>query len=88
MEEILRRLLKLEKRVATLERQKISTGKGLNEEEWFAYLATVYQGIDLQREYAKCKAYFPNIEVSRKRFLNWLNRADKPIKGNGDRSWG
>ena len=44
-----------------------------------------YKDIDIKKELNKCIAWFENkgITVSRQRFLNWLNRADKPLmEGN------
>lgn len=42
-----------------------------------------YSGIDVEREHAKCVEYFSlkGITPSRKRFLNWLNRAERPLSG-------
>lgn len=56
----------------------------LSDEEWMQELKInpAYKGINIEIEHSKCIAWFDNkgITVSRQRFLNWLNRADKPLK--------
>jgi len=51
--------------------------------EWLETLKTkpAYQGIDIERELSKCLAWFEtkNVEVSRQRFLGWLNRAERRL---------
>ena len=53
--------------------------------DWLASLASdsTYAGIDVSREYGKmtawCKAH--RKEPTRRRFVNWLNRVDKPMTG-------
>jgi hypothetical protein len=53
--------------------------------DWLASLAAdpTYAGIDVTREYGKmtawCKAH--RKEPTRRRFVNWLNRVDKPMTG-------
>jgi hypothetical protein len=82
------RLKALEDRVSKLEARKRSS-KQLTEEEWFKELKAnpLYQGIDIDREYAKmtewCRAR--TFQPTRRRFINWLNKADKPLNGgNGN----
>ena len=56
------------------------------DELWIEDLKTspAYAGIDIETELAKCLAWFksmnPPLVVSRKRFLNWLNKADRPLR--------
>lgn len=58
---------------------------GLTDSEWIATLKTdsAYKGIDVGREHGKmvnwCKAH--NKAPTRRRFINWLNRADLPMSG-------
>jgi hypothetical protein len=56
----------------------------LSDSEWLITLRTnpAYQGIDIDRERGKCIAHFAlkNITPSRRRFLAWLNRAEKPMQ--------
>lgn len=45
----------------------------------------VYAGLDIGREQGKCQAWCEtNLKVfSRRRFINWLNRAERPLTTNG-----
>ncbi len=56
----------------------------LPDEEWIQTLKEnpAYKGIEIDVEHGKCLAWFQNkgIVVSRQRFLNWLNRAERPLK--------
>lgn len=81
----------LQQRVAKLEARKRARSP-LTEEEWFAELKTnpLYHGIDIDREYQKmiewCKPR--NFQPTRRRFVNWMNKSDKPLNissgsGNG-----
>lgn len=51
--------------------------------EWLASLATspAYAGMDVPREHAKASEWcrVRQQPLSRQRFINWLNRADKPL---------
>lgn len=51
--------------------------------EWLASLAAspAYAGLDVGREYAKASEWcrVRTQTLSRQRFINWLNRADKPL---------
>lgn len=53
------------------------------DEVWLRELAesTAYQGIDVPREYAKMEVWCKNTQKkpSRRRFINWLNRCEKPM---------
>lgn len=57
---------------------------GLTDSEWLAQLTndSTYKGIDVKREHGKmttwCKAN--NKAPTRRRFVNWLNRADRPME--------
>lgn len=52
--------------------------------EWLASLAAspAYAGIDVAREHAKASEWcrVRQQTLSRQRFINWLNRADKPLQ--------
>lgn len=57
-----------------------------SDEEWLASLSkdSTYEGIDVPREHGKMLNWC-NVNgktPSRRRFTNWLNRADRPMKGN------
>lgn len=59
--------------------------------EWLASLAAspAYAGIDVAREHAKASEWcrVRQQALSRQRFVNWLNRADKPLQPtNGNAS--
>jgi len=51
--------------------------------DWLPALiaSDAYRGIDVQREFAKCREWCSvrNKQVSRRRFLAWLNRVDAPL---------
>ncbi len=57
----------------------------LTEEAWINILKTnpAYHGIDIDRERGKCQAWCETTRAtfSRRRFVNWLNRAERPING-------
>lgn len=63
--------------------KKETRKRSLTDEEYFAILKTnpAYQGIDIDKERGKCEAWcLTNSKVfSRRRFVNWLNRAEKPM---------
>jgi hypothetical protein len=54
------------------------------DDEWLSALAAspAYQGIDVAREFAKCAAWCATNrkQPSRRRFINWLNRAERPMR--------
>jgi len=56
----------------------------LTDTEYFELLKSnpAYKGIDIDRERGKCEAWCltANKVFSRRRFINWLNRAEKPIE--------
>lgn len=56
-----------------------------SDEEWLTDLSKneAYQGIDVRREFQKMSVWcHANRRVpSRKRFVNWLNRVEKPMSG-------
>jgi hypothetical protein len=60
----------------------------LSDDEWMESLksATAYAGIDIAREHSKATVWCQTrgITLSRKRFVNWLNRADKPMSGTSN----
>jgi hypothetical protein len=55
------------------------------EAEWLAGLAadSAFAGIDVPREHAKAARWCMENgkQLTRRRFVNWLNRADKPMSG-------
>lgn len=56
--------------------------------EWLASLACdtdAYAGIDVPREHAKCARWCieHKKQLTRRRFVNWLNRCEKPMQGDG-----
>lgn len=59
--------------------------KPADDQAWIATLkaSPAYAGLDIDKELSKCLIYFSdrNRTVSRKRFLNWLNRAERPMNG-------
>lgn len=67
-----------------------ATGGGTQiDEQWLAELeaSPVYAGIDIRRELGKAQAWagVNRVGVTRRRFVNWLNRAldSRPITVNG-----
>lgn len=59
----------------------------VDDETWLHSLElnVAYAGIGIRQELGKCQAWCSvrNTEASRKRFVNWLNNAHKPIAVNG-----
>lgn len=60
--------------------------------EWLAGLAVdpAYVGIDVAREHAKAVRWCAEHrqKMSRRRFINWLNRCDRPLAAMGEqRTW-
>ena len=55
------------------------------DEQWLGQLSEspAYQGIDVRREYAKADAWCRTNrkQLSRRRFINWLNRIEQPMAG-------
>ena len=58
-------------------------GRNGTDEEWLSVLRTdkAYDGIDVIREHSKCSRWCEanSKKMSRRRFINWLNRCDKPM---------
>lgn len=68
---------------------KRGTGKPVPDAEWITSIKAdpTYAGIDVDRELGKCQAWCAanSQTCSRKRFINWINRA-RPIQTNGNGS--
>jgi uncharacterized protein YdaU (DUF1376 family) len=62
---------------------KKTVTSNVTDESWLESLATnpAFAGIDIKRELGKLTAWCSvnRKDVSRRRFINWLNRADKPL---------
>ena len=56
----------------------------ITDQQWLEELAsdTTYKGIDVKREYGKCSNWYKtrNQAITRRKFIGWLNRADKPMR--------
>lgn len=59
----------------------------LTDQQWIESLKSqkAYEGIDVDREVAKCKVWsdINKKQFSRRRVVNWLNRTEKPLNGVG-----
>lgn len=59
-----------------------------SDEDWMNSLRNkeAYQGVDLDRELGKCKTWCETNRklFSRRRFVNWINRAERPIQAHVD----
>jgi len=60
----------------------------LADEEWICTLEAdpTFSGIDVRREIGKCQAWAnlrPGIQVTRRRVIAWLSKAERPIGYNG-----
>jgi hypothetical protein len=57
------------------------------DQDWIAELEAneAYRGIDIKRELGKAQAWasVKGVGVTRQRFINWLNKVDKPVAFNG-----
>jgi len=62
-------------------------GSAPTDAEWLASLASdpAFAGLDVQREFAKMSAWCAvnRKQPSRRRFVNWLNRAERPMAPAG-----
>ena len=71
----------------TITKEKKERPPKLTDEEWFAYLSSnpAYEGINISVQKGKCEAWCitNRREFTRKTFINWLNRAEKPLNGSG-----
>lgn len=58
-----------------------------DDEAWLTELSLSpkYKGIDVWSELASCKSWNgqKGLSVGRRRFLSWLDKAEKPLDGNG-----
>jgi hypothetical protein len=65
---------------------KLKPFRSANDETWLSELSAnpAYKGIDIHDQLHRCTEWFrcKNIQVSRQRFLNWLNRTDRKITHN------
>ena len=68
-------------------KESSADGSAPNDEQWLASLAIdpAFAGIDVQREFAKMSAWCSvnRKQPSRRRFINWLNRAERPMAAPG-----
>lgn len=57
----------------------------LSDEDWLTQLSAnpAYDGLDVRREFSKMQAWCAanRKQATRRRLVNWLNRADKPLNG-------
>ncbi len=57
------------------------------DEDWIAELEAneAYRGIDIRRELGKAQAWasVKGVGVTRQRFINWLNKVERPVAVNG-----
>jgi hypothetical protein len=57
----------------------------LSDSDWLAEIGLdpAFAGIDILREHSKCARWCKENakQLSRRRFINWLNRCDKPLNG-------
>lgn len=72
------------------EPQPASKKKPLSDDEWIQSLSmdSAYTGLDVPREHAKMVRWCETNgkQPSRKRLVNWLNRAEIPMVGSGQRT--
>lgn len=58
-----------------------------NVEDWLTELEKdeTYKGINIRVEFGKCRTWcnVRGLTLSKRRFVNWINRAEKPISSNG-----
>jgi len=67
--------------------KRVAEVSATNDTEWLAELAKnpAYTSLDVQSELGKMQAWCEanGKQGSRRRFINWLNRAEKPLKASG-----
>jgi len=64
---------------------KTPAKRALSDSDWLAEIGfdPAFHGLDTFREHAKCARWCKENkkQLSRRRFINWLNRCDKPLNG-------
>lgn len=64
--------------------ESVAKATPASDDEWLNSLSanTAYDGIDIKREFAKMQAWCSanKKQPTRRRFVNWLNRAERPMK--------
>jgi hypothetical protein len=69
--------------VVASDKPKRPAQQKMTDDEWIESIKSnpAYQGIDVDREYGKMTAWCQtnSKQATRKRFLNWLNRVDRPM---------
>lgn len=69
--------------VREIEKPRVQPSKRSDDEEWLNEIATnpAYTGINVRQELGKMQAWCSvnRKQPSRQRFINWLNRAERPI---------
>lgn len=74
---------------AEAEADKKKRAQPSSESEWIEELSqdTAYLGIDVRHEHAKALRWAKEngVQMTRRRFTNWLNRADRNLNGTGKR---
>lgn len=72
---------------ALLRKHAAEAPQGVDDDAWLNHLSTVpkYAGIDVRAELAACKSWNggKGFSVGRKRFLAWLDKAERPLAANG-----
>jgi hypothetical protein len=64
------------------EKTKSVKQKTMNDEDWFSWLKDKFPGIDIEEQRAKAEVWLtlrPGRQFTRKFFLGWLFRTEKPI---------
>lgn len=73
-----------EDETGTAARSRVTPSK-MSDEEWLSHLQgnSAYEGLDIPTLYQKMLVWCETNgkQPTRKRFVNWLNREDKPMKG-------
>jgi hypothetical protein len=81
-----------EKKEAEAEKAVVASAKPAptSDEDFIASLEAneAYRGLDIRREFVRMKTWcgVNNKQPTRRRFINWLNRADKPMGGSSFQS--
>lgn len=87
LQHLLDQTVALEKRLSSLERKKISQGKGLTDDQYITYLKQQFHNMDIDTEINKMEVWCnANGRVMSRKFIaNWLIK-NKPVNGNGKKA--
>ena len=83
LEDLRKRVALLEAKVFKLRKPRVlNAAPAITDTQWLGLLRNDYPGVDVDQEYVKMRNWciVNGKQPSRKRFVNWLNRCEKPMQ--------